>query len=491
MGFTLSVFTATLIVSLVRSKDHPVELQHPNFRQEPPHQCSVRMVSTTMTANCSRLGFNSVPQNLARSVKVMDMARNFLRHVKQTEFAGYTNLEILKIESNLIEDIEEKSFQTLGELQVLNLRNNRLRHLNAEHFAGLVRLRTLDLGRNPLIHLNSSAFVQLTYLSHLYLDGCSLEFLDAALFSTLPHIESLDVSYNHLRTLSGVPSPYSDFLPKSLKQIVLSHNPWSCDCNIKWLAIDLHKSHSDGSIAWYFLNSGPKCKDPPLFSGLNWKDLHPSRFLCLPEISNPELASTPIYVQKYGNVSLKCSVTGDPKPSVMWTLNGREVSDVRQLKHRHVISEQSLEESQGKFLVTNSLSVYGLYEDVIGKYSCLANNIAGSKELSYFVGFTEDSSKKLVNILSSDAILPDKVTMYTAVLVLLCLASIVLFGVIIWCSYSLFRVKICRRKKESNSTEHSTEDAFFINNMDTFTNLRQSRIYKLREPNGTSTRTLI
>lgn len=104
----------------------------------------------------------------------------------------------LYLENNRIEHLMVRAFQSTANLVVLTLHGNQLTLLDSSTFEGLHKLQELNLSRNQLILLKVTAIVN----------------------GTLPALQDLDLSGNHLRS---VPRNISLFAP-NLKVLNLSHN---------------------------------------------------------------------------------------------------------------------------------------------------------------------------------------------------------------------------------------------------------------------------
>jgi hemicentin len=77
-----------------------------------------------------------------------------------------------------------------------------------------------------------------------------------------------------------------------------------------------------------------------------------------------------------GEVFLKCTTRGSPKPDIKWLHNGRIVE-----KERNYVVSNSL--SDRSSVEENTISLQQVEIMDAGKYTCLASNVAGVAEKNY------------------------------------------------------------------------------------------------------------
>lgn len=122
---------------------------------------------------------------------------------------------MLKISYNKLKEINRHTLRGLWALARLHLDHNHLEFIHPDSFQGLTSLRLLQLEGNRLQQLHPATFATFTLLGcfhvstlkHLYLSDNELETLPAKLVATMPQLENL----------------------------YLHGNPWTCDCNMRWL----------------------------------------------------------------------------------------------------------------------------------------------------------------------------------------------------------------------------------------------------------------
>lgn len=152
--------------------------------------------------DCSSGGHvGRLPEQIPMDATRLYLDGNELQLIASHAFIGRKRLKVLFLNSSSIEVVQNRSFNGLRDLEDLHLQDNRLRELKGHEFVGLETLLMLNLERNRLVHISNETFLPLRSLLTLRLQG------------------------NHLTSLSV----WS--MPSLIKQVSLSTNPWSCDCD--------------------------------------------------------------------------------------------------------------------------------------------------------------------------------------------------------------------------------------------------------------------
>ena len=138
-------------------------------------------------------------------ISTLDVSYNRISYIRNNTFNGLWSLESLHLNHNQIHGIASHAFRTLYSLESIDLQRNDLRSIQTQ-FANLSSLTTLILRNNKLRHVYPNA-LEGTSLEVLILDSNQLTTLDEDVILHIPNI--IHVS--------------------------LHSNPWTCDCNIRWI----------------------------------------------------------------------------------------------------------------------------------------------------------------------------------------------------------------------------------------------------------------
>ncbi|VDP19482.1 unnamed protein product [Soboliphyme baturini] len=220
--------------------------------------------------------------NLDYSLVNLDLSNNLLRTFSGPVFSGLSVLHYLNLNDNpiasfdnetfeglyelveltvdnaLLTTIDENAFLSLRKVQVLSFRNNHFETVPV--FRGLSSLQKLDLSENPIHVVPSHAFkwvpniqyLNLKFMPHLervqdcafcglhglkqlIMYGCArLTSIDTFAFGPSQYFKEdilvVDLSNNSLSTLDMHLLPW-----KNVSSIKLFDNPWTCDCNLRWM----------------------------------------------------------------------------------------------------------------------------------------------------------------------------------------------------------------------------------------------------------------
>ena len=197
---------------------------HPEALSSLPALREIRLSSNLLTSvdgglfrNCSSLNHLELSFNPLRRV-----------HDAGTTFAGLMSLRRMNLSSTCLTELSVASL--LPDLEELVLSDNTLYNLSSSTFASFPGLRRLHLSANDIDLLDNATFSTLSSLELLDLSGNALVSDDqlSAVLSVLPPTTVVDLSWNRLTTVSGLP-PLS-------AGVYLSGNPLRCDCNSSsWL----------------------------------------------------------------------------------------------------------------------------------------------------------------------------------------------------------------------------------------------------------------
>ena len=192
---------------------------------------------------------SSIPENLPRALKVLDLSRNLITNInnelersrslqvlnlqqnklklfRKDAFRGIRSLNKLIVASNYIHFLPGM-FEPLQNLTHLDLSGNRLRSINLPkiHFRPLSSLKFLNLADNQCAILKENMFTHLTSLVSLHLERNNLSSVVSKYgrqlqFAGLNRLEELYITSNNITTLP------EEFLKNqtSLKTLQADHN---------------------------------------------------------------------------------------------------------------------------------------------------------------------------------------------------------------------------------------------------------------------------
>ncbi|GFN83795.1 leucine-rich repeat and fibronectin type-iii domain-containing protein 2-like [Plakobranchus ocellatus] len=302
-----------------------------------PSECSCTGAAGEANALCSSLTIKTIPKNLSSSTKILTVTgtRNALlplTRVSRSDFSNLREIIHLKISYTNLTYVAEDSFFDLIRLQRLELDHNRLTSILPNTLNGLESLISVSLAHNRGLHLHLRTFWNLPTLQTIYLMGLGLHEIDPLTFYGLSGLRTLDLSLNELTyfspgIMSSMPNlwtlhlafnnfgnldPLLERFFRRLRRLQLGGNRWQCNCLLKWLKkYPSVLSPSEGSDAVV-------CAGPPSLEFRHLMEVDDSRLTC----SAPHIVHCPdmISAQTGQNLTIKCLVTGDPYPSITWTL---------------------------------------------------------------------------------------------------------------------------------------------------------------------------
>lgn len=218
--------------------------------------------------------FQNVP-----NVQHIDLHSNKLTTLPANLLQGLDKLVKLEVSDNLLTSVHENMFDGISTLKQLDLSKNDglilsellLKGLSLEWLSiakmGLTTFPTnmllevkdsltgLDMNHNSFKTLQTDQFKDFKYLKSLVLDSCEIESIESGAFNGLNNLESLNLGNNKLTEIStDVIKPLHDTLNElfiegnqlttlqedlvewdNIKVLQMGHNPWNCDCDLKWL----------------------------------------------------------------------------------------------------------------------------------------------------------------------------------------------------------------------------------------------------------------
>ena len=188
--------------------------------------------------HCSSANFRELPDQLPMDATEIFLDGNNLADLKSHTFIGRKNLKSLYLNNSLLTSVENHTFNGLNALEILHLENNAIRELQGDEFHGLKALRELHLDNNLLRVVNNNTFKELKNLRVLTLNS------------------------NRLKNFPA----WGLQLNPSLSKVLLSGNPWTCECSFvksfgEWLTKDGAAIIKDAEYVRCFATSNNKSKE--------------------------------------------------------------------------------------------------------------------------------------------------------------------------------------------------------------------------------------
>lgn len=262
------------------------------------------------------------------------------------DLIGFPNLKTLSLRNNRIENVLPSALRPLPMLCELDLSTNRIDTLPEERLTGLVWLTTLNLSRNNLLEvphltadLHSLQTLDLSFngltrvqsfgrlgpsVAHISLRHNAIASIATNAFHNMTQLKSLDLRQNLLTQLSA---QLFEALEVHLQSIMLSGNPFYCDCRLlpvyKWL-----------ESRWLVFSDRQEllCAQPERLQSRSVLGLHPVDFCPVPIISMMEISkleSTQVRIRwQVHNVSLLGGFT------LEYYLTANQTSHLSPLTHK-------------------------------------------------------------------------------------------------------------------------------------------------------------
>ncbi|XP_028256546.1 matrix-remodeling-associated protein 5 [Parambassis ranga] len=275
--------------------------------------------------HCTFRSLLSIPAAVPKHMERMNLGFNSIGKITEKSLAGLRKLELLMVHGNDIHSVPDGAFRDLTSLQMLKMSYNKLKEINRQTLHGLWSLARLHLDHNRLEFIHPDAFQGLTSLRLLQLEGNLLQQLHPATFATFTMVDHIHVStLRHLflsdNGLMSLPSEMVATTPQ-LENLYLHGNPWTCDCNMKWLqdwnatSPGILKCKKDRALPGGQLC--PQCSSP---RHLRRKELHTVEDLVCsspvinsrhrttpPEDAQSEVLTVGDFKEPFGNISLGLS----------------------------------------------------------------------------------------------------------------------------------------------------------------------------------------
>ncbi|KAK9885484.1 hypothetical protein WA026_010976 [Henosepilachna vigintioctopunctata] len=192
------------------------------------------------------------------SLENLELQHTPLIFLRKPDFANMTQLKNLNLDNCSIVRMDDYVFQDLTSLKYLNLENNKIfyvcKRIPLHIWKGLENLEKLLLGGNGIFQLSAHSLYLFDYLENLKYLGLqrnSLTSIASKDFRSLPKLEVLDLSYNHiiswddrvflnnaLKEFRGSANKLTYFSEAMLQDfynltnIDMNFNSFICDCRV-------------------------------------------------------------------------------------------------------------------------------------------------------------------------------------------------------------------------------------------------------------------
>lgn len=174
-------------------------------KMECPNRCTCYHDQSwsSNVVDCSRADYEErLPDQIPMDASQIYLDGNDFPMLNSHTFIGRKKLKVLFLNNSNVQTIQNRTFNGLKELEILQLDSNRLTSLNGFEFVGLDGLQELHLQHNRIGSIQEGTFQHLTQLRILRLDNNLL----------------VDISF-------------STFPVKSISELFLAGNQWSCNCD--------------------------------------------------------------------------------------------------------------------------------------------------------------------------------------------------------------------------------------------------------------------
>ena len=181
-------------------------------------------------------GLRELPTKSLKNLQGLTLSGNGIRVIPKLWFQGLESLQYIRLDNNYLKFIPNDTFTGIeGSLRTLEVNNNNLLFLPIVTIRKLTSLEDLLLAGNRLRKIINGSFNNSRLLKTLDLSYNFISSISAFAFHGLDNVRRIDLRFNHLYTLDDRTLYWP--MPAD-RQIFLAHNPWLCNCQIRWMKHD-------------------------------------------------------------------------------------------------------------------------------------------------------------------------------------------------------------------------------------------------------------
>lgn len=397
------------------------------------NKCRCHWKSSKKTADCKDTGQLTIPTDLHTDIQSLDLSNNRIAEIRKNELANnnLNNLHRLIIANATLEAVDVEAFFELSILIELDLSHNDIRVIHAGTFHPLIKIRKILLHDNQITSIADRTFENLMHLSHIELNNNRIKTIGDQTFINVP-LKTIKLGNNRLEKLNV--ATFTHLV--HLSELTLDGNMWNCTCELK----EFRNFVIDKK-----LTMDSKCHYPDALRGKLWTEVDEDEFACRPRI----IPRGPSYLRaSRENETIKCHVSGSPRPQVEWIFNRRVLRESDRHKF-HVFEPIVSQRSDTLRHVNSELTIVGLRVSDAGKYTCRATNRGGDDEYDFTLDIPADYTK-------SGAFVPgSNNTFFMILCIIVGVLFIILFTIVILCCY-------CRRTNKYHQKNPSSDNTLLM-----------------------------
>ncbi|KAG8231021.1 hypothetical protein J437_LFUL010943 [Ladona fulva] len=382
-----------------------------------PPVCECKWKSGKESVSCVGGALSSIPTALDQGTQVLDLTGNALTSLPKDAFisVGLANLQRVSVSRCGLRRLDRHTFRALTNLVELDLSHNALPAVPSLALSAVPELRELRLGGNPIRRLPDNAFSAVTRLVRLDISSCALASISEGAFSGLSALQFLRLDGNRLSAVKPavVLSPLI-----ALQGIALSNNPWDCSCALRPLRGWMMERNVPA------IEEPPVCTSPHRLRGRPWDKLALDELACTPGVTATPAVTSGV---EGSNVTVSCTVEGEPQPSVRWLWRHKEVFNQTTPAVAPLTAPKKLYLLGSGPNNSSSLTISSVDTVDAGVYVCIAENKAGRAEANVTLTVSRrapDAASALAGRVLVAGIVVAALSVLAACMVLACVCSV-------------------------------------------------------------------